>query len=68
MGNKVISYSLKGFEVFLKVPVIIIIGSVENNVLGGWVLELRGSPDIFHDLYQNQILHHFGLNFFPLDE
>ena len=34
MGNRVISYSLRGFEVFLKVPVIIIIRFGENNVLG----------------------------------
>ena len=34
MGNRVISYNLRGFEVFLKVPVIIIIRFGENNVLG----------------------------------
>ena len=53
-----ISYSLRGIEVFLKVPVIIIIRFGENNVLGtvyiisiyinfrcwGWVV--NGSPDI----------------------
>ena len=34
VGNRVISYSLKGIEVLLKVPVIIIMRSGENNVLG----------------------------------
>ena len=34
MGNRVISYWLKGFEVFLKIPVIIILRFGENNVLG----------------------------------
>ena len=34
MRNKVISYSLRGFDVFLKVPMIIIFRIVENNVLG----------------------------------
>ena len=34
MGNRVISNSLRGFEMFLKVPVIIIIRFGENNVLG----------------------------------
>ena len=34
VGNKVISYSLRGIEVFLKVPVIIIIRFGENNTLG----------------------------------
>ena len=41
MGNRVISYSLRGFEVFLKVPVIIIIRFGEN-VLG----------TIYIDIYQ----------------
>ena len=43
LRNGVSSYSLSGFDVFLKVPVIIIIRSNENNVLeliyinfGGW--------------------------------
>ena len=34
MGIRVISNSFKGIEVFLKVPVIIIIKIGENNVLG----------------------------------
>ena len=34
MGNRVILYSLRGFEVFLKVPEIIIIRFGENNELG----------------------------------
>ena len=34
MGNRVISYSLRGFGVFLKVPLIIIIRFGENKVLG----------------------------------
>ena len=34
MVNWVISYRLMGIEVFLKVPVIIIIRFGENNVLG----------------------------------
>ena len=34
MGNRVISYSLRGFEVFLRVPVIIIIRFGEKNALG----------------------------------
>ena len=38
MRSRVISYSLTGFEVFLKVPVIIIIRFGENNVLGTHVL------------------------------
>ena len=33
MGNMVISHSLRRFEVFLNVPVIIIIRFIENNVL-----------------------------------
>ena len=56
MGDRVISYSLRGFEVFLKVPVIIIIRFAEINVLGtiyidiylhfgtGW--GIHGLPDI----------------------
>ena len=45
MRNNVISYSLKGFDVFLKVPVIIIIrfgekvfGTIYINFGGGWVV------------------------------
>ena len=34
VGNRVISYSLRVIELFLKVPVIIIIRFGENNVLG----------------------------------
>ena len=33
MTNRVISYSLRGIEAFLKLPVIIIIKFGENNVL-----------------------------------
>ena len=39
MRNRVISYSFRGFEVFLEVPVIIIIRFSENNMLGPiWIL------------------------------
>ena len=41
MGNRVISNSLRGFQVFLKVPVIIIIRFGENNVLGTIYIHLR---------------------------
>ena len=34
MGNRVISYSLRGIEAFLHVPMIIIIKFGETNVLG----------------------------------
>ena len=54
MGNRVISYSLRGIEMFLKVPVIIIIKFGENNVLGTIYINFRGertglnsSPHIF---------------------
>ena len=57
MGNRVISYSLREIEVFLKVPVIIIIRFGENNVLGTiyidiyqfleWAEEEHGPPHIF---------------------
>ena len=73
---------------FLKLPVIIIMGFGENNVLLEIFFDMykfwewrggegvHGTPDIFcllfkknekvHDLYENQILHHFYLkNFFP---
>ena len=56
MGNRVISYSLRGFDVVLKVPVIIIIRFGEKNVLGtiyidiyqfgGWVGEVHSPPHI----------------------
>ena len=42
MGNRVISYSLRGFEVFLKVPVIMIIRFGENNVLGTIYMNFGG--------------------------
>ena len=55
----VLSYSLRGFEVFLKVPAIIIMRFCENNVLGTMYIDIinfgggrggyivRGSHDIF---------------------
>ena len=49
MGNRVISYSLRGFEVFLKVPMIIIMRFGENNVLAnmeGFAKALHGLPYI----------------------
>ena len=42
MENRDISYSLRGFEVFLKIAVIIIIRFGENNLLG----------TIYIDIYQ----------------
>ena len=63
MGNRVISYSLKGIEVFLKLPVIIIMKFGENNVLGrihinihisvGFDSGLHGSAYIFCLLFIN---------------
>ena len=54
MRNRVISYSLRGFEVFLKVSVIIIIRFGKNNVLGTIYINFGGgrrgeygSPFIF---------------------
>ena len=58
MGNRVISYSLRGFEMFLKLQVIIIFRFGENNVLGticihtyiyqfrGWAIFVHGLPHI----------------------
>ena len=53
MGNRAISYSLRGFEIFLKVPTIIIMRFGENNVrdnicqLWGWAdAGVHGSPYI----------------------
>ena len=42
MGNRVISYSLRGFTVFLNVPVIIIIRFGEHNLLGTIYINFGG--------------------------
>ena len=57
MVNRVNSYSLRGIEMFLKVPVIIIIRFGENNLLGTiyvdiyqfqrWARGLHGSPYVY---------------------
>ena len=41
MGNRVISNSLRGFEEFLKVPMIIIIRFGENYVLGTIYIDIH---------------------------
>ena len=68
----VISYSLRRIDVFLKIPMIIIIRYGENNVLGtiyidfrcrqGWV---HGLPDIVLFIQNLYILIYMVLNTFP---
>ena len=85
MVNRVISYSFRGFQVFLKVPGIIIMRFGENVLgiiyinfegfaVGGYMVHLTlfvyysQKTEILkeHEIYQNQILHHFGVNLFFL--
>ena len=67
MGNRVISYSLRGFEVFLKVPVIIIIEFCENNVLGTIYIDIYqfggwewGGGEMVHFTFLKIIIHKNG--------
>ena len=59
MRNRVISYNFRGFGMFLKVPVIIIIRVIENNVLGLIYIDIykfRGWTGVAHPAFPPIVL------------